>query len=164
MSLRQQAITVATDEKYIATQQANNKTQERGARAAAWVTEQFGLDDAVWLSCERDTWYTPSTTTFGHRTWRAESQFRHRVRVDDVTFGLSYGRYGTATRPSLEVVYVPCPSCGIEHGASLGYVSTIRDAAEARATLLSKVGRAFTTQASCTRCAAQPCSGCGRPH
>lgn len=163
MSLKQRAMDIATNEKYIAERQADNANRERGTAAADWIIKNFGLTDVEWISCEKDTWYEQYTAAYGARPWRTRNQWRHQIRVDDVMFGLSYGPYNTESRPILEVIYVTCPTCGDRYGAPLGYVSTIRDADENRAGLLVKVGNVLTADKSCTRCAAQPCGECGRP-
>lgn len=161
MSLTEQAITVATDEKHEASKAAQAKTRERGKAAAKWFIDTFGLD-AKWVLSDNDTTYEKRYNDFGGTRWEKRVQFRHRIKVDDVMFGLSYGQYGTDKHPTVEVAYVTCPRCGDEHPARLPHVSTYGDdIARHKDSLVKSLGKVLTEQTTCSRCVAQPCSECG---
>jgi len=159
----EKAISVATDEQDEKTKQAKAATRKRANDTVAWFTEKFGLE-AKWVRSDTDTEYVRKRDTFGYQSWTTEAHFRHRIKVDDVMLGLSYGRYGADTNPSIDVMYVTCPECGNEHGVDVGYVSTHGGIDKAQASLVSRIGHVATGKHACSRCQARPCGECGRPH
>lgn len=161
MSLMEKAISVATDEKNEATKQAQAATRERAKKAAAWLEETYGLTDVKWVRSTTDVWYEQHSDRWGIRKWEKESSFRHRIKVDDVMLGLTYGRYGSDSTPSIEVLYATCPTCGDEHPIRLPYVSSLGDDERRQQSLIAALGRALTSNKSCSKCEARPCSECG---
>lgn len=163
MSLMEQAIAAATDEKNEADKAAQAKTRERAKAAAEWFAITFGLD-AKWVRSATDVTYQKRPNRYSSPSWEQQHQFRHRIKVDDVMFGLTYGLYGTDRNPTVEVVYITCPTCGDEHPATLPYVSSYGDDVERhQALLIGALGKVLTAHATCSRCEAKPCSECGRP-
>jgi hypothetical protein len=159
----EKAISIATDEQNEATKKAKAETRERAMQAVAFVAEMYGLE-ATWVRSQMDTDYTLKYQQYGGRRWEALKVFRHRVKVDDVMLGLKYdGRYGGDAKPSIDVMYVTCPSCGDEHAVDMGYVTTHGGVERCQSDLISKIGRIATKATTCGKCQAQPCCECGRP-
>lgn len=164
MSLMEQAINVATDTKNEERKKAKEATRARGKADAEWMKATFGLDEATWVASDNDTEYEEIRDFVGIIEWKPKTTFRHRIKVDDVLFGLTHGRYGSDRKPTVEVVYIPCPTCGDTYPQRLAFVSSYGDDVERhRASLLKALGAALIAPATCNRCRTRPCSECGKP-
>lgn len=168
MSLMEQAINTVIDTKAAAEKEAQKRVRDKAHKTAAWLSETLGID-ATWVKSDTDIVYVQRTDSFGYKKWVEEQQFRHRIKVDDVLLGVSYGRYGGDTIPTVEVVYRPCGECGNEtplrlygfHDARHRTASTEEKQQRALQSLLLALGKVLTSSVRCTTCEARPCRECG---